>query len=130
MARECKIDLSGGEITVKLSADNGIISGGDFSIYDFNTGAVILSFKMHIDTTGTASHDVPLPAADLVDKVLSWQVLNCSPIITDKSNLDIAIYQDDKFCTVNPPAHYALKNIPNCAVGQALPVKGGLHFIK
>lgn len=129
MARECKIKRDGGKITVKLSVNNGIISGGDFAIYEFETGTIVKSFKMHTDTSGTATSKIDLTAKALMAKVLSWQILSCSPIITDSCNIDIEVIQDTKVCAMNKPAHYSLSNIPNCSVGQSSSVKGGLHFV-
>jgi hypothetical protein len=130
MARECKIKTTGGQVTVQLSVDNGIISGGDFALYDFDSGIKVHSFKMHTSTTGVVTHIIPMDAKEVLGKVLSWEILSCSPIVTDTCDLDIEIIQDDKKCPMNKPAHYALKDVPNCAIGQALPVKGGLHFVK
>ena len=129
MARECKINENGGQITVQLSVNNGIISGGDFSVYVFETGIVVNSFKMHTDTTGKGSHTISLNANVLIGKVLSWQILNCSPIVTDTCTLNVEIFQDGQGCQMNKPAKYNLTNVPNCSLNQALPVKGGLHFV-
>jgi hypothetical protein len=129
MARECKIIPNGGQITVQLSVDNGIISGGDFSVYEFESGIVVISFKMHTDTTGKSSHIISLDAKELMGKVLSWQILSCSPIVTNSCILDVEIFQDGQGCPMNKPAHYTLTNVPNCSLNQALPVKGGMHFV-
>ena len=129
MARECKINRDGGKITVKLSVSNGIISGGDFAIYEFETGTIVKSFKMHTDTSGTASAKIDLTGKALMGKVLSWQILSCSPIITNSCSLDIEVIQDNQICAMNKPAHYSLADIPNCSLGQSASVKGGLHFV-
>jgi hypothetical protein len=129
MARECKINRLGGQITVLLSVDNGIISGGDFAVYDFDDGTILNSFKMQTSTTGQASVIISINADSLMERVLSWQILSCSPIITDNGHLKVEIFQDGNLCHMNKPAHYPLNNVPNCSLGQALPVKGGLHFV-
>jgi hypothetical protein len=129
MARECKIKKSGGKITIQMTVNNGIISGGDFSIYEFDTGIVIHTFKMHTGTNGKVSHELPLKTNVLTGKVLSWQVLSCTPIVTDSCKLNIEIFQDGMKCPMNKDAHYDLSNIPSCTINQATPVKGGLYFV-
>ena len=129
MARECKINQNGGQITVQLSVNNGIISGGDFSVYEFESGLIVNSFKMHTDTTGKTSQIINLSAKVIMGKVLSWQILSCSPIITNSCILDVEIFQDGQGCEMNKSAHFTLTNVPNCSLSHALPVKGGLHFV-
>ena len=129
MARECQLKNGGGQIMVQLSVTNGIISGGDFSIYDFDSGIISLSFKMHTDTSGKAIHHIQPAASALIGKVLSWHILSCSPIITNTCIVEVKIFQDEKECVMNIAAHYALANVPNCSISHALPVKGGLHFV-
>jgi hypothetical protein len=84
---------------------------------------------MHTDTSGTASLKIELTTKTLIGKVLSWQLLSCSPVITNTCMLDIEVMQDGNKCKINKPAHYSLTNIPNCSVNQAVSVKGGLHFV-
>ena len=129
MSRTCKISAQNGQVVVKLSVNNALISGGDFKIYDFNTGHVNESFKIQTDVTGSGSHNVIISAADLVGQVLSWQVLTCAPVITNSGTLTIEIFQNNAACDITPPASYPLNNVPNCSLNQSLPVQGGLHFI-
>ena len=129
MPRTCQIDPNGGTVEIKLSVDNALISGGDFKIYDFNSGTLNENFKMHTDTTGTTSHQSILAPANLVGQVLSWQILTCSPVITNSGTLTLEIFQNGNLCTTLPAATYNLSSVPNCSLNQALPVQGGLHFI-
>ncbi|MEO5562729.1 MAG: hypothetical protein ABIR18_04820 [Chitinophagaceae bacterium] len=130
MARECKIEQDGGKITVQLSVDNGIISGSDFVVFKFDTGAVMNTFKMHTGVTGSVTHLIDMDANEAMGNVLSWQILSCTPIITDSCNLDVEIFQDGSKCLMNKLAHYELDDVPGCALSKALPVKGGLRFVK
>ena len=129
MARECKITKNGGDLTLLLTVTNGIISGGDFSIYEFDTGEVIENFKMHVDTSGTDEQIIKTSAKKLVGKVLSWHILSCSPIITDTCRVTLEVFQNNKKCPMNKPAQYDLKKVPSCSLNVALPLKGGLHFV-
>lgn len=116
-------------MTVQVSVNNGITSGCDFSIYEFETGIIVHSFKMHTGTTGREIHEVPLRASVLKGKVLSWQILNCTPIVTDSCHLDVEVFQDGIRCPMNKDAHYELKKVPGCSINQAMPVKGRLYFV-
>jgi hypothetical protein len=129
MARECEIDRNNGSVTIRLCVDNGVISGGDFAVYGFASGIVTETFKLHTNTSG---QDVVILNQEpdlLLDQVLSWQVLSCSPIITDTAVVLVEVLQNGMSCAVNKPAKYSLRHIPNCALGQAIQLKGGLHFV-
>ena len=77
-----------------------------------------------------ASYQVELEREALINKVLSWQILSCSPISTDTCVTEVKIFQDDKECVMNKAASYSLKSVPSCSTNMALPVKGGLLFVK
>jgi hypothetical protein len=129
MPRTCQINPNGGPVEISLSVNNALISGGDFKIYDFNSGAVNENFKMHTDTSGTNTHQSMVMPSNLIGQVLSWQILTCSPIITNSGILNVEVFQDGNPCSMNPLAMYNLNSVPNCSINQALPVQGGLHFI-
>lgn len=128
MARTCKIDPSGGGVTIKLSVTNALISGGDFKIYGFSDGVVSEQFKLQTGNTGTAEKVSAQAAANLVNQVLSWEVSSCAPVATNSGVVTIEIYQNDQLCPSLPPANYPLTNVPDCASGNALPLHGGLLF--
>lgn len=129
MPRTCQINPTGGPVVVKLSVSNALISGGDFKVYDFNSGIVNENFKLHTDNSGVDSHQIVIQPSNLVGQVLSWQILTCSPIATNSGVLNVEVFQNNILCATIPPATYNLGSVPNCSVNQALPVQGGLHFI-
>ncbi|MES2002873.1 MAG: hypothetical protein V4450_00025 [Bacteroidota bacterium] len=130
MPRTCKIDPTGGKITIKLSVTNALISGGDFKIYGFSDGIVTEQYKLQTGNTGTVEKDLVQTAAKLVDQVVSWEVSSCAPLVTNSGIVTIEIYQNGQLCPSLPTANYTLSNVPNCASGTALPLHGGLLFTK
>lgn len=129
MARICNINPGGGPVTIRLSVSNGLISGGDFKIYDFDTGIVHAHFKIATGNTGSGTHESSMAPAQLTGQVLSWHVLSCSPVITDSGTVKIEIVQDNALCRMEPHAVYKLQNVPNCSINMALSTQGGLHFL-
>jgi hypothetical protein len=130
MARICKINSGGGPVSITLNITNGLISGGDFKVYDFETGLVNETFKMATGNTGSSAHQSSITPSLLIGQVLSWQVLSCTPIITDSGTLTLEVFQDGMLCETEPTAMYQLKNVPACAINMALPTQGGLFFLQ
>jgi hypothetical protein len=128
MSRSCKIDPAGGQVTIRLSVNNALISGGNFKIYGLTSGTLTEEFNLQTGTTGLAEQISTLTPAILNGQVLSWMVSTCAPVVTSSGNVVIEIYQNGQLCPCLPPAIYSLSSVPDCASGNALPLHGGLLF--
>jgi hypothetical protein len=128
--RFCVISPDGGQITVRLQADNTLIAGGNFTVFN-PAGASINQFSMQTGSAGMATEIIDLPVGQLQGCMLSWALLCCAGVSTfDAGTVTMDFIQDDAVCPLTKAAQWELTNVPACenSGNAATQIKGSTGF--
>ena len=128
--RFCVINPDGGEIMVRLQANNTLIAGGNFTVFN-SAGASINQFTMQTGSTGMATGTIALPASQLQGCTLSWVLLCCAAVSTfDQGTVTMDFLQDGGICALTKAAQWALTDVAACdnSNNTATQIKGAASF--
>jgi hypothetical protein len=128
--RFCFIKNKSDSIVLAIRADENIIAGADFKLYDIERKEVLEEWKATIDNANPFVHRFSTKAKDLEKTRLSWQVAYCSR----KSNLfrgsiELIVKQADTVLRTTKPLSYSISNIPPCGYGESQNFNGSMIFI-
>src|SRR6266850_8370968 len=129
--RVCTIDGGGGDVIIRLRANNGLRAAAELEVTD-GGGASRDMWKMASGDSGSVEHTltgVTITVPSLEANALRWAILVCASIPAARAGaVDIDVLQDGKTCPLVPAAHWALTNTPDCDSGSATPINAALTF--
>jgi hypothetical protein len=127
--RFCIIDGSGGQVVIRLQANQALHAGGDFSL-EANDGTTIRdAWQMAAGDTGASDHVIGLLPPSLDGNTLRWEILCCSGLAgVDSGAVEVVVLQGGVSCPMTKPAHWDLTDVPDCETGTAKPIRASLTF--
>ncbi len=127
--RICRFSPTGGHLIVRLTANNALHAAGELGIWDPPGKELWEKWKMIAGVGGSSEYTVGTPPGQLVDAFLTWALLVCSHDANiDQGLVAIEVIQDGKPCVTDPPARYALTDVPACSANQVKPIRDKLRF--
>lgn len=128
--RICLFEKSEDHIVISVIADDFIVAGADFKLFDPESKDVIENWKLTVDYGKASNYSIKTPVSDLNKLSLAWNILCCSRDPKQfEGKVMIKILQKGKAIKLSIPANYKLSNIPPCALNSAEEFKGNLLFV-
>ena len=128
--RYCFLNDDRNSVALALKADEFIVAGADFNLFDPATQEVIETWKATIDKGNASVHRLKTKAGQLSKMKLAWQIVCCS----SKSNVYegsviLAVTQGNTPLKPSKPLRYNITNIPPCGLDSTENFKGSMVFI-
>lgn len=132
MANYCLVNKNGQNVTVKISSNNGLRTGGKFWLWKQTDGVYHpIETDKHQGTTGddgVFQFTFNILSNQLEGLVLTWVLNSCSFIpAVESGTIKIEFFQNNIKCKTTADIRYNSK-YPKCADGKALSQKGQISF--
>lgn len=129
--RYCFLNSTEGTVAIALKADEFIVAGADFKLYDPSNQDVVETWKTTIDQGNASIHKLKTRPDKLSKLKLAWQIVCCSA----KNNVFegsvmLAVSQGNSPLKPTKPLRYNVTNIPPCGMDSTESFKGSLIFIQ
>jgi hypothetical protein len=130
--RFCIIDGGGGDVVIRLQANNALRAGADFVLLASDGQTTRDHWPMAAGDTGSSDHALTkpgVPVSSLDGNTAKWEILCCSTVPTvDSGAVEVVVLQAGVSCPLTKPAHWDLTNVPACGGGKAIPINASLTF--
>jgi len=128
--RYCFLEGTNVGLALALKADDFIVAGADFKLFDPDTKMVIEEWKTTIDKGEPSIYRFKTKPLELSKKKLSWQIVCCSSKDNAyEGHVMIAVSQGNNALKPTKPLKYNITNIPPCGMDGTESFKGSMIFI-
>lgn len=131
--RYCVLDLQGGQITIKVKANNGLRTGTKFALWEKNAQGDWVKYKEYELSTGdsgSASVTLDEDVSTLERHGLNWLIQVCSFIPgVENGVIRMSIEQDNGPCQITKPLEWSRTNLQNCETGELKQISSSLQFL-
>jgi hypothetical protein len=127
--RFCIIDPIGGDVVIRLQANQALRAGSDFTLLAEDGKTIRAHWKMAAGDTGSSDHPLGVPGPSLDGNTLQWEILCCSSVAGITSGaVEVIVLQGGVSSPMTKVAHWDLPDVPACADGMGIPINASLSF--
>ncbi len=128
--RFCFVKPNEGPVTIKITATDALMAGGDFKIVKKDSKEVIEQFKVSFDYNKPFEKTIKAQLSTLNFAGMVWQILSCSTNIHVKDGaIKIEFFQNNKPCNVNSSIVGRFENIAPCQLKSPSTYQDSLVFV-
>lgn len=128
--RFCFVKPNEGPVTVRITATDALMAGGDFKLVKKDTKEIIEQFKVSFDHKKPFEKVFKCTLQSMNFAGMVWQILTCSTNIHVKDGaIKIEFFQNNKPCSVNSQIVGRLENIAPCQVKTPSSYQDSMVFV-
>jgi hypothetical protein len=128
--KRCEIERHGGELTVRLTADNLLSAGARMFLVN-PQNQVVSEWTMAVGDDGVDDHPIKgFAPADLKGFWIEWVVRACArhPNV-ETGTVEVVILQDGALQPILPEARWEPDSVPQCSSGTAFRIEDFVDLI-